>query len=784
MNYVLEHEGEISVKISNGNWLIRDDLKVMNPVYIYDVKYEQEKVVVYIAPKDISNREYQLDTPLFTYTLTAPNKDIIGVKIEHFKGVYDKGLNFTLNIEDKKYEYEEKEDKIIIKNNKMTVELKKGMPFNMEFFFDGKYITSSGVKSAGYIQDDKNNTYVFERLGLSVGENVYGLGERFTAFVKNGQCVDMWNRDGGTSTEQAYKNIPFYLTNKNYGVFVNSTDKVSYEVASEKVSSVQFSVPGESLEYFVIGGNEPKNVLSKFISFTGKIPMLPAWSFGLWLTTSFTTQYDEQTVNHFIDGMKERDLPLHVFHFDCFWMKGLHWCDFTWDKDVFPNPEVMLKRLKDKGLKICVWINPYISQQSSLFEEGMKNHYFLEKLDGNVWQWDKWQPGQAIVDFTNPKACKWYAGYLEKLMDMGVDCFKTDFGERIPINVKYYNGADAHKMHNYYTHLYNKLVFEVIKKKKGEGEAIVFARSATAGGQQFPVHWGGDCYGTYESMAESLRGGLSLCLSGFGYWSHDMGGFETTASADVYKRWCAFGLLSSHSRLHGSHSYRVPWVYNEEAVDVVRFFTKLKCRLMPYIYNLAGKAHEESIPVMRAMLLEFPDNLTCEYLDRQYMLGDSILVAPVFRKDNMVSYYLPDGMWTNLLTNEIRYGGRWYEEEHGFLSLPLYVRDNTLLAIGSNEQKPDYDYTENLELHLYALDDNKSACAQIRDLSGNIVLTVSVERKKDKYVFTANNLIKKCKLIVHNLQLHSSEYGKIKYAENNSIIEIAAEGKVQFTFLA
>ena len=231
-------------------------------------------------------------------------------------------------------------------------------------------------------------------------------------------------------------------------------------------------------------------------------------------------------------------------------MRPFRWCDFEWDPATFPDPRGMLARLRACGLKVCVWINPYVAQQSALFAEGKEKGYLLRRPDGRVWQWDRWQPGMAIVDFTNPEACRWWTGHLRRLLDMGVDCFKTDFGERIPTDVVWFDGSDPQKMHNYYTQLYNQTVFRLLEARLGKGEAAVFARSATAGGQQFPVHWGGDSTATFESMAESLRGGLSLGLSGFGFWSHDMGGFEQTASADVYKRWCAFGLLSSHSRLH------------------------------------------------------------------------------------------------------------------------------------------------------------------------------------------------------------------------------------------
>lgn len=433
----------------------------------------------------------------------------------------------------------------------------------------------------------------------------------------------------------------------------------------------------------------------------------------------------------FIDGMQERHIPLSVFHFDCFWMQGLHWTDFAWDKATFPDPEGLLQRLHEKGLKVCVWINPYISQLSSLFAEGKAKHYFLETADGKVvWQWDRWQPAMAIVDFTNPEAVQWYQGHLKRLLAMGVDCFKTDFGERISTeNVRWFNGAEPGAMHNYYAYLYNKVVFDVLKKVKGEGEAILFARSATAGSQKFPVHWGGDCKGNFDSMAETLRGGLSLGLSGFGYWSHDIGGFENTSPASVYKRWCAFGLLSSHSRLHGSQSYRVPWAYDQEAVDVLRHFVRTKCRLMPYLWTIAEEAHTQGVPMMRAMLLEFPDDPTAAYLDRQFMLGNALLVAPVLREDNVCTYYLPQGTWTHFFTGEQKQGGQWYTETFDFMSLPFFIRENTILALGSTDERPDYDYQDGVTLKIAALGDHQQVCTEVLSTDRSSTLRVMAVRE-------------------------------------------------------
>ncbi|MDD5897777.1 MAG: alpha-xylosidase, partial [Clostridia bacterium] len=344
-----------------------------------------------------------------------------------------------------------------------------------------------------------------------------------------------------------------------------------------------------------------------------------------------------------------------------------------------------------------------------------------------VWQTDMWQSGMGIVDFTNPAACEWYAGHLRRLMDMGVDCFKTDFGERIPVrDIVYFNGMDPLHMHNYYTYLYNRLVFETIREKRGEGEAMVFARSATAGGQQFPVHWGGDNSAVYISMAETLRGGLGMSHSGFGFWSHDISGFESTAPADVYKRWCVFGLLSSHSRLHGSSSYRVPWLFDEEACDVLRKFVKLKCRLMPYLYAAAVEAHEHGTPMLRPMMLEFPDDPGCDTLDRQYMLGGSLLVAPVFSKEGQVDFYAPEGEWTNILDDHFVAGGGWRREVHDFMSLPLMAREGSVIAMGACDNRPDYDYLDGVELHVYRLAEGKTATCRVYDLQGKRAATFTV----------------------------------------------------------
>ena len=776
------------MKFSKGGWLYNKGTEIFSPAEVFSFQKEDNLLILSTPMLKIVHKGYTLTGPLLTIRISSPAPDILRIRTNHYMGVQKKSPEFETNIENSiPLQIEEQDNLLKVTSGTLRLEINK-TDWRMVFYRGNEKITDSGPRDLAYVKtdwhgiayDDCNidTTYLQERLSLSVGELIYGLGERFTSFVKNGQTVDIWNEDGGTSTEYSYKNIPFYLSNKGYGVFVNNPGKVSFEVSTENVKKVQFSVPGEELDYCIINGSTIKEVLLRYTDLTGKPALPPAWTFGLWLSTSFVTNYDEETVNSFVDGMFERDIPLKVFHFDCFWMKDYHWCDFLWDSRVFPDPVGMLKRLKSKGLKICVWINSYIGQESYLFKEGMEAGYFIKRPNGDVWQWDMWQPGMAIVDFTNPRACEWFASKLEALLDMGVDCFKTDFGERIPTDVVYSDGSDPIKMHNYYAYLYNKTVFELIERKRGKKEAVLFARSATVGGQKFPVHWGGDCNSDYESMAESLRGGLSFTMSGFGFWSHDIGGFESTATPDVYKRWCAFGLLSTHSRLHGSMSYRVPWAYDEEAVDVLRFFSKLKASLMPYIFRNAIETSKTGIPSMRSMVMEFTEDPNCAYLDKQYLLGDSLLVAPIFNVEGIAHYYLPEGSWTNYFTDEVKAGGRWYKEKIGYQDIPLLVKQGSIIAVGAKDNDSVYDYSENVSLKVYELIDNVPSKTVVYD--DNAQLELSVEIVKCNYTITIDiNTDKKCKVIIVNeTNLASVTNGSFEVKDHYSVIIPDGNGRI------
>ena len=598
------------MKFTNGYWMIRDGGDALSPRAAYELgqRATTESLNV-LAPTSVVRGRYDtLNLPTFNVDITTPAEGVIRVCAEHWQGATEYP-GFPLNADEpgnRDYvtvqangngdgEVGVNGADVTLTTGGLTVKVVKGAPWNLTFIGeDGKVLTESAGKSLGRFKlgaesnvtaqpvsefgvtmdgsaRDESDVFIAIQLHLSVGEDVYGLGERFGAYVKNGQSVDIWNEDGGTASEQGYKDIPFYMTSNGYGVLVNNRGHVSFEIGSENT---------------------------------------------------------EATINSFIDGMAERDIPLAAFHYDCYWMREFHWCDFEWDKRFFGDIESTLKRLhEDKG-------------------------YLVRKPNGEVWQTDFWQAGMGLVDFTNPAAREWFKDKVKALLNQGVDAIKTDFGERIPRDVVWDDGSPKLSMHNWYTQLYNQAVFEAIEETYGKGNACLYARSATVGGQQQPVHWGGDCESTFNGMAQSLRAGLSLTSSGFGFWSHDIGGFEGAfPDPAVYKRWVAFGMLGSHSRLHGSTVYRVPWLFDEEdekngvalvpgqtAVDVVREFTKLKLELMPYVYQLGLQPHANGTPVMRSMFVEFPDDPACRTLDRQYMFGPSMLVAPVFTYSGEVSY--------------------------------------------------------------------------------------------------------------------------------------------------
>ena len=720
------------MKFNDGFWKLRDGVSAVYAMEAFDVRTTAKTVSVAALARRVEHRGSHLNTPTVTVELASPAPDTVSVSLSRRVPTAAPSVAFEVAELPNEVIVTQDDKRVSLTSGRLSASISVDGPFDLTFANESaRSLTSAGFRATASMsvarETGGDENYMMQRLQLPVGANVYGLGERFTAFVKNGQVVDTWNEDGGTTSEQAYKAIPFLITDAGFGVFVDSPGRVSFEVGSEVVSSVQFAVPGDAMTYHVIHGT-PKQILETYTAMTGRPALPPLWSFGLWLSTSFTADYDEQSVMSFVDGMAEREIPLSVFHFDCYWMKPLNWCDFVWDPDTFPDPEGLLSRLTKRGLHPSVWINSYLGQRSRLFDEAAREGYLVRRADGSVWQWDMWVAGMAMIDFTNPAARDWFREKVRGLLRQGVHAIKADFGERVPLDVVWHDGSDPALMHNYYSLLYNRTVFEAVEQERGVGEAVLFSRSATVGGQKFPVHWGGDCESTYVSMAESLRGGLSLGLSGFGFWSHDIGGFEGPPSPAMFKRWLLFGLFSSHARLHGSESYRVPWAFDQESVDIARRFTRFRNELAPYLWASAIEAHRHGIPMMRPMVLEFPDDPTCAPLDRQYMLGNDLLVAPVFEDEGDVRLYVPEGIWIGLLDGVARTGAGWHRETHAFDSIPVLVRPGTVLPLSSDDERPDADHLASPVFEVFALGDGAVGTATLHNLQGAPTATIEVSR--------------------------------------------------------
>ncbi|KAK3687153.1 glycosyl hydrolases family 31-domain-containing protein [Podospora appendiculata] len=745
------------MRFRDGQWLVAEGMRVEYAEEVYRItETPSGKGLSLLCPtRKIMTRGDVLNLATISIDIEPAFDGCLSVSTTHWQGAVQRGPDFDLfpaGQPDVPSQVAKSEKGTTISAGSLSATISsKPHEFDISFHStdNKKQLTTLLNRSIGFAYSpatsnpmqtaDMRNLkhYIFTQTTLGVGESVHGLGERFGAFNKVGQKVDLWNSDGGTSSDQAYKNISFWMSSKGYGIFIDTPERVELEIGSERCCRVQTSVEGQRLKWYIIYGPSPREILQKYSILTGKPGNVPSWSFGLWLSTSFTTSYDENTVNSFLDGMKARDIPVEVFHFDCFWLKAFQWCDFVFDDDMFPDPKGQIARLKANGTvkKVCVWTNPYLGQASPVFAEAVAKGYLLKRKNGDIFQWDMWQTGMGIVDFTNPAACDWFVSCLEKLFDIGVDCIKTDFGERIPSeDVQWFDPAvDPKKMHNFYAFIYNKLVYETLQKRFGANEAVLFARTATAGTQRFPLTWGGDCESTPEAMAESIRGGLSLGLSGFSFWSVDIGGFEGYPEPWIYKRWVAFGLLCSHSRLHGSNSYRVPWTVDNDDASAegcsatLAAWTHLKARLMPYLFSQAQEAVKNGIPLsLRAMCIEFPDDPTAWTLDRQFMVGDSLLVAPIFEETGTVEFYLPKGRWTNFFTGEAKSGPAWFTETHTFATLPLYVRENTLLVLGKpGEKRTVYDYVKDVEVRSYFAVDG--ARASLVDSTGKEVGTLQVK---------------------------------------------------------
>jgi alpha-D-xyloside xylohydrolase len=519
-----------------------------------------------------------------------------------------------------------------------------------------------------------------ESFAAAPDESFAGFGESFTPLDKRGQRPVMWNYDAfGAESQRAYKNVPLYVSSKGYGILVDSGAPTEFDVCQSTHSVVQIVVPDDVIDYYVLAGPTPPEVLDRYDRLTCRPELPPKWAFGTWISSGFCVDSQERVLAR-ARTIRARGVPCDVLHLDTYWQTEGHWSDLRWDPVNFPDPVAMLAELDGMDFKVCLWMNPYISHLSPSFPDAAQAGYFLKNAQGDTYVADCWHgsyPPCGIVDLTDPAAVAWFKGLLRDLLRQGVQAFKTDFAEGVPHDAVAANGMTGTDLHNVYTLLFNDAVAEVTREV--HGHALVWARSSYLGGQRHSAQWSGDSYTGYASMGSTIRGGLSHGLSGVPYWSHDAGGFTGTPADDLYVRWTQFGALSPLLRLHGTTS-REPWEFPAVEAEVVAAL-RLRYRLMPYIYSAAVEAARTGAPMMRALCVDYPDDPVAWQADLEYLLGRDLLVAPMTSPGGTRQVYLPRGAWVDYWTGEVLDGPRYVPVTKPLDQIPLFVRHGALVPV-------------------------------------------------------------------------------------------------------
>lgn len=573
-----------------------------------------------------------------------------------------------------RYEYNLNDYKIIVYIN----------PFNIEIFnLEGKRILKTFQKSDNVSLD---NTYpipfsyvrnisnlkrkVAASFHLEYDEKIYGLGESFTRLNKRGQKINLFTYDSlGAQSKDMYKPIPFLMSSNGYGIFMHTSSSITCDLGHDYDGVMTLYLDDDKLDFFIFLGN-PKDILEQYTSITGRSEMPPLWSFGFWI--SRITYDNEKQVREIAKKMRDEKIPCDVIHLDTGWFEDDWKCNYKFSNTRFKDPTKMIEDLKKDGFKVSLWQLPYITPTNEIYKEALENKYYVKDVDGNIPTED------IIIDFSNKEAIKWYQEKIKKLLNMGVKAIKVDFGEAAPYEGIYSSGKSGRYEHNLYPLRYNKVVSEITKENNNE--YIIWARSAWAGSQRYPLHWGGDAEISDSAMAATLRAGLSLGLCGFTFWSHDIGGFTQKSPENLYKRWLPFGMLTSHSRAHGQPP-KEPWEYSEELKNIFRKSVELKYQLLPYIYEQSKKSSEKGYPLLRTLFFEFPNDDISWYIEDEYMLGESILVAPIFKEEKSRKVYIPEGEWVDFYTRKIYNGRNYYNLEYTELPIILLVKKGSKIPL-------------------------------------------------------------------------------------------------------
>jgi alpha-D-xyloside xylohydrolase len=558
-------------------------------------------------------------------------------------------------------------------------------------FSDNIDKTYTPLMPFGYVRRASDYSRSFHAaFELSPDEKIFGLGESYTNFNKRGTSVVVHTDDAnGIQNESMYKPIPFYMSSNGYGVFMHTSTPVTCDFGKYFSGTQRLMIGDETLDLFFFIG-EPKEILDEYTDLTGKASMPPLWSFGFWM--SRITYFSEEDGRSVAKKIRENKVPCDVIHFDTGWFETDWRCDYQFSESRFDNPKKMISDLKSDGFETCLWQLPYFVPNNSLFPEIIEKELYVKNPKGNIPYED------AVLDFSNPQTITWYQDKIAGLLKLGVGAIKVDFGEAAPVNGLYASGRTGFYEHNLYPLRYNKAVSDITKEITGD--RIIWARSTWAGSQRYPLHWGGDPANTNSAMAASLRGGLSIGLSGFSFWSHDIGGFVQACPEELYARWTPFGMLSSHTRSHGAPPTE-PWEYSSNFLKLFRDAANMRYMLMPYIYAQAKHASENGLPMMRALFVEYPNDPGAWLIDNQYLFGTDILVAPLFENVNQRDVYLPgNSEWIDYQTGKT-YSPGWHTIEKGKLPVVMLIKSGAVLPHIKLAQSTKFMDWSEIDLKVY-----------------------------------------------------------------------------------
>lgn len=652
---------------------------------------------------EFPNTEYDRDPALpFQISFVSPRT----VRLQFSTRDYDVDLTPSLMIDgqltkDDSWEVEESEETVTYESEFGLIVIRKD-PWGIEFRdAEGNLLTRtrrlndpatfSAPTPFSFVRRARDLGHsTAASFQLAPDEKIFGCGESFTRFDKRGQKVVLYLRDAmGAQSKRMYKPIPFFLSSKGYGMFIHTSTPVTCDFGHHFDSANVLYTGDEAIDIFVFLG-EPKEVVSEYTAVTGRSPVPPLWSFGLWM--SRITYKSEQEVREVAARLREERIPCDVIHLDTGWFEVDWQCDYQFAESRFENPEQMIEDLRDDGFRISLWQLPYFTSKNRLFPELLEQDLFVKSENGLT----PFEDG--VLDFTNPDSVAWYEDKLRGLLDLGVAAIKVDFGEDAPLRGLYSSGRTGWYEHNLYPLRYNKVVADLTKEETSE--QIIWARSAWAGSQRYPLHWAGDGENSYSAMAATLRAGLSLGMCGFSYWSHDAGGFVERAPRELYRRWLAFAALTSHVRCHGAPP-REPWEYDGAFVEDFRRTIEMRYRLLPYLYSQAAECSEQGHPMLRPLFFEFPDDPASWLIEDEYLLGAHLLVAPLFRETLSRTVYLPPGNWIDYQTGTLYQGNQWHEVATEKVPIIVMVREGTVLPLAKVAQSTQEIAWDDLELRAY-----------------------------------------------------------------------------------